>query len=143
MTPSPMASRTALSTSAQRPTGVRHNVVAFAVALAVITYIDRVCISQAAPAIRRDLGIGPVEMGTVFTAFGWAYALCEIPGGYLGDRYGPRTWTIQVSNPSGSVSNSATVQVKWGRPVRLRAWPQAAVLSAPRPSSSRSTTPLC
>ena len=96
MTPSPMASRTALSTSAQRPTGVRHNVVAFAVALAVITYIDRVCISQAAPAIRRDLGIGPVEMGTVFTAFGWAYALCEIPGGYLGDRYGPRSVLMRV-----------------------------------------------
>ena len=96
MTPSPMASRTSLPTSAQRPTGVRHNVVAFAVALAVITYIDRVCISQAAPAIRRDLGIGPVEMGTVFTAFGWAYALCEIPGGYLGDRYGPRSVLMRI-----------------------------------------------
>jgi len=80
----------------ERPTGERHRVVAFAVALAVITYIDRVCISQAAPAIRRDLGLGPVEMGTVFTAFGWAYALCEIPGGYLGDRFGPRSVLMRV-----------------------------------------------
>jgi ACS family glucarate transporter-like MFS transporter len=80
----------------QRPTGVRHLVVAYAVALAVITYIDRVCISQAATAMRRDLGLGPVEMGTVFTAFGWAYALCEIPGGYLGDRFGPRSVLMRI-----------------------------------------------
>jgi MFS family permease len=71
-------------------------VVAFAVALAVITYIDRVCISQAAPEMRRDLGLGPVEMGAVFTAFGWAYALCEIPGGWLGDRYGPRSVLMRI-----------------------------------------------
>ncbi|HTP33215.1 MAG TPA: MFS transporter, partial [Candidatus Acidoferrales bacterium] len=79
-----------------RPTGVRHLVVVYAVALAVITYIDRVCISQAATAIRHDLGLGPVEMGAVFTAFGWAYALCEIPGGYLGDRYGPRNVLMRI-----------------------------------------------
>ena len=78
------------------PTGVRHLVVVYAVALAVITYIDRVCISQAATAMRHDLGLGPVEMGAVFTAFGWAYALCEIPGGYLGDRYGPRSVLMRI-----------------------------------------------
>jgi MFS family permease len=80
----------------ERPTGVRHLVVGYAVALAVITYIDRVCISQAMPFMSKDLGLGVVEQGAVFTAFGWAYALCEIPGGYLGDRFGPRSVLMRI-----------------------------------------------
>lgn len=79
-----------------RPTGVRHLVVVFAVALAVVTYIDRVCISNAAPQITKDLGLTKVQMGFAFAAFGWAYALFEIPGGYLGDRFGPRTVLMRI-----------------------------------------------
>ncbi len=54
----------------------------FAVTLAVITYVDRVCISQAAPAMQSELGLTKIQMGYAFTAFGWAYALFEIPGGH-------------------------------------------------------------
>src|SRR5256885_2371599 len=79
-----------------RPTTVRYWVLVFAVALAVVTYIDRVCISFAAPQISKDLGLSKVQMGLAFTAFGWAYALCEIPGGYLGDRFGPRTILMRI-----------------------------------------------
>lgn len=79
-----------------RPTGVRHLVVVFAVALAVVTYIDRVCISQAAPIMSTDLGLDSRGMAWAFTAFGWAYALCEIPGGYLGDRIGPRAVLMRI-----------------------------------------------
>jgi len=79
-----------------RPTGVRHLVVVYAVALAVITYIDRVCISQAMPTMRKELGLDAVQVGAVFTAFGWAYALFEIPGGYLGDRFGPRSVLMRI-----------------------------------------------
>src|ERR1039458_3669666 len=59
-----------------RPTHVRYGVVAFAVSLAVITYLDRVCISFAAPAIRRDLGLTAIRMGWAFTAAatGWAWS---------------------------------------------------------------------
>jgi hypothetical protein len=46
-----------------RPTHVRYLVIVFAVALAIITYIDRVCISQAAPAITRELSLTTVQMG--------------------------------------------------------------------------------
>ena len=81
---------------AQRPTHARHNVIVFAVTLAIITYIDRVCISQAAPSIRRDLHLSPVQMGFAFAAFAWAYALMEIPGGWLGDRIGPRRVLMRV-----------------------------------------------
>lgn len=82
--------------SNQQPTRARHKVVVFAVALAIITYIDRVCISQAAPAMRHDLGLSPEQMGMAFSAFAWAYALMEIPGGWLGDWMGPRRVLMRV-----------------------------------------------
>jgi ACS family glucarate transporter-like MFS transporter len=79
-----------------KPTRTRHWVVVFAVTLAIITYIDRVCISQAAPLMRRDLGLSPIEMGMAFSAFGIAYALFEIPGGWLGDWLGPRRVLMRI-----------------------------------------------
>jgi len=69
-----------------RPSRTRHLILLFAMTLAVITYIDRVCISQAAGDIQRDLGLTKVQMGWAFAAFAWAYALFEIPGGWLGDK---------------------------------------------------------
>ena len=71
-------------------------VMAFAMTLAIITYVDRVGISQAAGDIRRDLNFGPSEMGWIFSAFALAYALFEIPGGWLGDRFGPRSVLLRV-----------------------------------------------
>jgi len=69
---------------------VRYRVLAFAVALAAVTYLDRVCIAQTAPAMMRDLGLTNVQMGFVFSAFTIAYALFEIPTGAWGDRIGSR-----------------------------------------------------
>lgn len=82
--------------TALRPTHARYWVVVFAVTLAVIQYIDRVCISQAAPSIQEDLGFSEQQMGYVFSAFTLAYALFEIPCGYLGDRIGPRRVLLRV-----------------------------------------------
>jgi MFS family permease len=81
---------------ADRPTNARHIVTLFAVTLAMITYIDRVCISQTAPAMRQDLGLSAIEMGRAFSVFAWAYALFEVPGGWLGDRLGPRRVLMRV-----------------------------------------------
>ena len=67
---------------------VRFRVLAFTVALAAMTYLDRVCISRAAKMIQDDLGLNPVQMGFVFSAFTIAYALFEIPTGAWGDRIG-------------------------------------------------------
>jgi MFS transporter, ACS family, glucarate transporter len=69
---------------------------AYVIVLAIITYIDRVCISQAAPNIRRDLGLTESEMGWVFGAFAISYALFEVPGGWMGDRFGPRSVLMKV-----------------------------------------------
>jgi MFS family permease len=102
----------------ERPTRIRQRVVLYAVALAGITYIDRVCISQAAPLITHDLGLTPVQMGYAFSAFAWAYALFEIPSGYLGDRLGPRrvllrivTWWSFFTAATGWAWNTASLVV--------------------------------
>src|SRR5580693_1356791 len=79
-----------------RPTNVRYGVIFFAVSLAMITYIDRVCISNAAPLIRRDLGLSVDQMGYIFSAFAIAYSIFEIPCGYLCDRIGPRRVLLRV-----------------------------------------------
>jgi len=78
------------------PTKARYVVTAFAVTLAVITYIDRVGISVAAPLIREELSLSPIQIGWALSAFGWAYALFEIPGGWLGDRIGPRRVLMRI-----------------------------------------------
>lgn len=79
-----------------RPTRARYWVVVFAITLAVIQYLDRVCISQAAPYITKDLHLTPEQMGYVFSAFTLAYALFEIPCGYLGDCIGPRRVLLRI-----------------------------------------------
>ncbi len=78
------------------PTQVRQWIILFAVTLAVITYIDRVCISQAAPVMQRELGLSDKQMALVFSAFTFAYAAFEIPGGWLGDWIGPRKVLMRV-----------------------------------------------
>ena len=82
--------------TASKPTRTRYWVIVFAVTLAIIQYIDRVCISQAAPLISRDLKLSEQQMGWVFSAFTLAYALFEIPAGYLGDRIGPRRVLLRI-----------------------------------------------
>ena len=71
-------------------TRVRGRVLAFAFLLAVVTYLDRICISAAAPFIMEDLHLGLLQMSVVFSAFTLAYSLFEVPSGWLGDVKGPR-----------------------------------------------------
>jgi len=75
---------------APRPTRTRYGVVAWSAALAVLTYVDRVCISKAEPYITDEFKLTREQMGYVFAAFTWGYALFEVPGGWLGDRIGAR-----------------------------------------------------
>ena len=57
----------------------------------VINYLDRANLSIAAPLLGKDLAIDSVKMGLVFSAFGWSYVCCQVPGGWLVDRVHPRT----------------------------------------------------
>jgi sugar phosphate permease len=71
------------------------NVVLLLCLMYLITYIDRVNLSTAAPLIRKELHLTQTQLGVVFSAFGYPYAIFQIIGGHLGDRFGARrTLTI-------------------------------------------------
>jgi sugar phosphate permease len=73
-----------------RPTRSRHVVLWLTVLAYLITYMDRVVISTAAPEIQKEFGFTDETLGWIFGAFSLSYALFQIPGGWLGDRFGPR-----------------------------------------------------
>src|ERR1700693_4343298 len=56
----------------------------------LITYLDRVSLANTATVIMKEYGFSKATMGVIFSAFIWAYALFQVPGGWLGDRFGPR-----------------------------------------------------
>lgn len=58
--------------------------------ISVVTYVDRVNISVTARQMMPAYGLTDQDMGYVFSAFVFGYALCQIPGGWLGDRWGAR-----------------------------------------------------
>src|SRR5580698_7335758 len=80
----------------QKPSRVRHGVVAFAIALSVITYIDRVALSNSRKQVATALHLSDLQMGAAFSAFALAYALFEIPSGFMGDRWGPRKVLLRI-----------------------------------------------
>ena len=77
-------------TITEKPTRSRYLVMLMLFVCVVITYLDRSNISITAPAMRHELGIDTVQMGWILSAFGWTYAFCQFPGGWLVDRIAPR-----------------------------------------------------
>ena len=73
-----------------KPTKVRFRILALIFFSVVINYMDRTNISVAATAISTDLKLTSVQLGILFSAFGWTYAALQIPGGILVDRIAPR-----------------------------------------------------
>jgi len=69
---------------------VRNRVVAFTMALAAVTYLDRVCISVLAPRISAELHLTRVEMSYIFSAFAVSYAAFGVPAAWWADRDGAR-----------------------------------------------------
>ncbi|MGB6692437.1 MAG: MFS transporter [Terracidiphilus sp.] len=79
-----------------KPSRTRYGIVLLAIGLAVLSYVQRVAISEAAGPIAHDLHIPKQQMGLIFGAFGLSYALFEIPMGLLGDRLGVRRVLAQI-----------------------------------------------
>src|ERR1700674_2649876 len=79
-----------------KPSRARYGVVALAIGLAVLSYIQRVAISQAAGPIARDLHLQKAQLAVVFGAFGLSYALFGLPAGLLCDRVGVRRVLLQI-----------------------------------------------
>ncbi|HVJ82587.1 MAG TPA: MFS transporter [Planctomycetia bacterium] len=110
----------------ERPTTVRYLVLAVICSLAFITYVDRICMSRAQADIKRDLNLFELtaenerelaaqgkqddpkarelqgeqnakeRMGWIMSAFLWGYVIFEIPGGWLGDRWGVRPMITRI-----------------------------------------------
>lgn len=74
----------------ERPSGIRHLVVAVTVAMAVVLYLDRFCVNISERYIKEDLGLTETQVAFFISAFFWAYALAQVPAGFLGDRAGIR-----------------------------------------------------
>jgi ACS family D-galactonate transporter-like MFS transporter len=73
-----------------KPSRIRFRILAFVFVSVVLNYMDRSNISVAAAAISNELQLTSVQLGVIFSAFGWTYAALQIPGGILVDRFGPR-----------------------------------------------------
>src|SRR3954471_19096417 len=74
----------------ERPTRARWFIVALIFCMGVLMFIDRVNISIAAKYIIPEYGLSDVQMGWIFSAFVLGYAILQVPGGWLGDFFGPR-----------------------------------------------------
>src|ERR1700674_4648346 len=85
---SPRAAILEMATS--KPTKTRWLVLVLISFMYLICYMDRSNISVAQPEIAKQFGLNKTSMGLVLAAFTWAYALGQIPAGWLGDRFGPK-----------------------------------------------------
>lgn len=75
----------------QRPTGVRYAVIGVCIAMSLLLYLDRVCVSIAEGYIRDDFGLTNDQMSWFLGIFFWTYAIAQVPTGRLSERFGPRT----------------------------------------------------
>jgi MFS family permease len=90
----------------------QHRVLGMLSLLAVITYLDRICIAVAGPRMQDALHISPEAWGWVTSVFFLSYSAFEMPTGALGDRLGPRrvltrivAWWSAFTTLTGTVSN--------------------------------------
>src|SRR5207237_5722246 len=87
----------------------------------LITYLDRVNISTAAPLMSEDVGFGKFTMGVMFSAFGWDYAIFQVPGGWMSDRFGARAvltgivsyWSIMTAATAAATGAVSFVIVRF------------------------------
>lgn len=82
---------------AGQSTRTRWSMLAWLCSFAAVTYIGRIGIIQVEAPIQRDLRLTPVQLGYAFAAFSLAYALVEVPSGWLGDKIGPRKVLIRIA----------------------------------------------
>jgi MFS transporter, ACS family, D-galactonate transporter len=77
--------------SGEKPTRRRFKVMWMLFVCVVINYLDRSNLSIVAPRLTTDLHLTPVMLGTILAAFGWTYALFQVPASRFVDRVNPRT----------------------------------------------------
>ena len=86
----PVSAGAGVEREAMQATSARHVVLGITFIIAFIMYIDRSVMGAATPAIMAEFGLDKIAMGWTSSAFNWSYAVLQMPGGWLADRYGPR-----------------------------------------------------
>lgn len=71
-------------------TSVRWKIFLMMLFLIAINYIDRASLSVAMPLIAKEFDLSPTMQGLILSSFFWTYALMQVPGGMLADKYKPR-----------------------------------------------------
>ncbi|MDQ2078602.1 MFS transporter [Xanthobacteraceae bacterium Astr-EGSB] len=100
-------------TEQQRATTVRWRIFAVVFVLVVINMIDRVTLSIAMPTIAKEFSLEPALQGLMLSAFFWSYALLQVPGGWLIDRFGPRTLITGATVGWGAFQAVAGLATGW------------------------------
>ena len=90
----------------------RYSVLGIMLAAYHICYIDRMVMASAIPFIAKDLNLSPLEMGQVLSAFFLGYAVMQIPGGLLADRFGARL-VLTITIAAWSIMTALT-GIAWG-----------------------------
>ena len=102
----------------------RHLILAILFSAYLLCYMDRMAIATAIPFIAKDFGLSPLGMGGVLSAFFVGYAVMQLPGGILADRFGPRRvmtasivgWSLFTvfTGMAGSLSMLLAIRVLFG-----------------------------
>jgi ACS family D-galactonate transporter-like MFS transporter len=75
---------------AAHATSVRWRIFGVVFLITLVNLVDRISLSIAMPTIAKEFALSPTMQGLILSSFFWSYALLQIPGGWLIDRYGPR-----------------------------------------------------
>jgi MFS family permease len=95
------------ASSAVAASRVRYEVLGMSFLMAFLMYMERGAIGAAAPSIMREFHVDKITMGWAISAFSWSYALCQMPGGWMADRFGPRV-VLAVAMAWWSIFTAAT-----------------------------------
>ncbi len=90
MTSIPLDATATAAAAAVKKTNFRWWIVVMLFVVTSVNYADRAVLAITGPVLAKDLGINSAQMGFIFSAFGWAYVLAQLPGGWLLDRFGSR-----------------------------------------------------
>lgn len=97
-----------------KPTPVRHQILATATLVAFLMYLDRICLAQiiSSDSFQKHIKLEGWQIDWVKGAFFWAYALAQVPAGWLSDRFGTRA-LISIYIATWSIFTAAT-SFSWG-----------------------------
>jgi sugar phosphate permease len=105
-----------------RPTRIRYLVVLIATLAAVLLYLHRFCLSFVERYITEDLRLTNEQTALLLSAFFWAYALAQVPSGWLSDRYGGRlvlalyivSWSVFTGLTGAAVAFGLLLALRFG-----------------------------